>query len=688
MVRTVHRLVVGLSLLGCGVLGPQTAGRAAPDASNPIQITFGQSEAPLYGPWRFSVGDSPVDAKTGRPLWAEPDFDDSKWENVDLTPKGDIDAVTAHFGMVPGWTARGHTGYSGYAWYRIRVQARSQAGHSLALAGPASVDDAYQLFADGSLLGSFGDFTGSHPRVYWTRPVLFHLPEPSSSSGGVRVLAFRVWMEPSTLADAAGGGMRTAPVLGESGVVALRYREQLGVVTRSQLSRVVLAAVYGLLSMVAFSLIFFDRSDPVYLWIGLFFLVYAVYCGSVVIAVWTELLSSQWYLVILGAIGLLSAGLWAIVLWTWFGRTGFHRLPIVVTALTALGMLTHILGGEIFYGLISHHAAKWFELLDQTVPFVFFALLVWITVQGIRLRGVEGWLVLPVVLLYGFRSIDFERIGLHVRDTWFPFGIALGLGMITNLLIAVVIALLLFRRLLQSVKRQREMALDVKSAQEVHRVILPEQRVVLPGFEIESEYRPAREVGGDFFQIIPDAADGSLLIVAGDVTGKGLQAGMMVAVLVGATRTAASFTRDPAEVLCHLNERLLGRGDAGATCLAMRIAADGATKLANSGHLPPYLNGSPVEIEGSLPLGMFASCEPSVLEFRLAPGDRLVLVSDGVAEAMDEKGNLFGFERVMELVSAEPSARQIAEAAQGFGQSDDISVISVARVGVVEPALA
>jgi hypothetical protein len=145
MVRTVHRLVVGLSLLGCGVLGPQTAGRAAPDASNPIQITFGQSEAPLYGPWRFSVGDSPVDAKTGRPLWAEPDFDDSKWENVDLTPKGDIDAVTAHFGMVPGWTARGHTGYSGYAWYRIRVQARSQAGHSLALAGPASVDEAYQL---------------------------------------------------------------------------------------------------------------------------------------------------------------------------------------------------------------------------------------------------------------------------------------------------------------------------------------------------------------------------------------------------------------------------------------------------------------------------------------------------------------------------------------------------------------
>jgi hypothetical protein len=689
MVRTLRRLVVGLSLLAWGVCGAQAPAHPASDSSKSVQITFGQSEAPLYGPWKFSVGDSPIDPKTGKLLWAEPGFDDSKWENVDLTPKqGEVDAVNAHFGFVPGWTARGHAGYSGYAWYRIRVQARSEAGQPLALAGPAGVDDAYQLFADGELLGSFGDFTSSPPRVYWERPELFRLPESSTASDGVRVLAFRVWMEPATLADPIAGGMRAAPVLGESGVVALRYTEQWGVLTRAYLPRAILAAVYGLLSLVAFSLIFFDRSDPVYLWMGLFFLVYAVYCGSVAVAVWTEFLSMHWFFVISGVTGLLSTGLWAIVLWTWFGRVGFRRLPLVVTALTALEMLAHIMGEEIFYGLISHQAAKWFELLDQTLSYVFFALLVWITVQGIRRRGVEGWLVLPVVLLYGFHSIDFERIGFHIRNTWFPFGVLVGLGMIMNLLIAVVIALLLFRRLIQSVKRQREMAMDVKSAQEVQRVILPEQRVVLPGFEIESEYRPAREVGGDFFQVIPNADDGSLLIVAGDVTGKGLQAGMMVAVLVGAIRTAASFTRDPAEVLSHLNERLLGRGDAGATCLAMRIAADGATKLANSGHLPPYLNASPVEIEGSLPLGMCEICDPSVLEFRLAPGDRLVLVSDGVAEATDEKGNLFGFERVLELVSTQPSAREIAEAAQGFGQADDISVISVARVAVVEPALA
>jgi serine phosphatase RsbU (regulator of sigma subunit) len=83
----------------------------------------------------------------------------------------------------------------------------------------------------------------------------------------------------------------------------------------------------------------------------------------------------------------------------------------------------------------------------------------------------------------------------------------------------MVLFVLLVRRLLLSVRLQREMALDVKQAQEVQRVLLPEMLNV-PGLTIESEYRPAREVGGDFFQIIPHTTDGSVLIVAGDVAEK------------------------------------------------------------------------------------------------------------------------------------------------------------------------
>jgi serine phosphatase RsbU (regulator of sigma subunit) len=233
---------------------------------------------------------------------------------------------------------------------------------------------------------------------------------------------------------------------------------------------------------------------------------------------------------------------------------------------------------------------------------------------------------------------------LHIRIYYYPFGVWVSPGLITRFLEAVLIGFLLLRRLPQSVRNQKELALDVKQAQQVQQVILPEHRIVLPGIEIESEYRPAREVGGDFFQIIPNPIDDSLLIVAGDVAGKGLQAGMLVALLIGAIRTAAETDADPVSILAALNRRLFGRADARATCLALQISADGTVMLANAGHLPPYLNGVPIEIEGSLPLGVLEDFSPSAYQFRLGDDDRLLLLSDGIAEATDQNGKLFGFD--------------------------------------------
>jgi serine phosphatase RsbU (regulator of sigma subunit) len=228
----------------------------------------------------------------------------------------------------------------------------------------------------------------------------------------------------------------------------------------------------------------------------------------------------------------------------------------------------------------------------------------------------------------------------------------------------------------------------VKQAQEVQQVILPEARLALPGLTIESEYRPAREVGGDFFQIIPHKTDGSVLIVAGDVAGKGLKAGMLVALLVGAIRTAARFSDDPVAVLGELNQRLMGRGDAQATCLTLRIEADGTVTLANAGHVAPYLNGEELPMEGALPLGMFEGAECSVMRFTLKAGDKLVLMSDGIVEAMDASGELFGFERVHALLRTATTAAGVAGTAQAFGQEDDISVISVTRTAALESAAA
>ena len=90
--------------------------QAVQAAAAPIEhITVGDSTAPLNGPWKFHIGDSPVDPASHAPLWAEPGFDDSKWETVDLTPPdGSLDPVYGVSGMVPGWTVRGHARHWGW----------------------------------------------------------------------------------------------------------------------------------------------------------------------------------------------------------------------------------------------------------------------------------------------------------------------------------------------------------------------------------------------------------------------------------------------------------------------------------------------------------------------------------------------------------------------------------------------
>ena len=159
---------------------------------------------------------------------------------------------------------------------------------------------------------------------------------------------------------------------------------------------------------------------------------------------------------------------------------------------------------------------------------------------------------------------------------------------------------------------------------------------------------------------------------------------MLATLIVGAVRTAVKFTTNPSHVMALLNERLQGRGLV--TCLAMLIEKDGnLTTLVNAGHLPPYLNGIELTLEGTLPLGALAELEYSAFHFRLEEGDSLMLMSDGIVEAQDSDGRLFGFERIGQLMHNHASAADVAAAAQDFGQEDDITVLTVARL---MPALA
>lgn len=657
-------------------------------------VTLGQSSVPLYGPWKFTVGDSPINPKTGQPLWIEPSFDDSNWETVNLIDRnGAVDPVTGLTGFVPGWTVRGHAGYWGYAWYRLVVHVKARPGEKLALTGPSDVDDVYQVFANGQLLGQFGDFSTRTPTAYYTQPMMFSLHQQGDDGAGntsfsTQVLAFRVFMLPSTLEEAADvGGFHTAPVLGEAATVAADYQMSWLELIRGYAVSAAQIPLFGLMALLAFTLILFDRTDSVYLWMGGIFLLQSALSALSLAGSWTQqisILESQ-----LLTDGLLTALIfagWAMVWWVWFGRQRPAWTPRAAAGLALIYFITIVIGQEMFSGLVPHRVAAVFLTASVLVRLLFLAMQLWIVAWGIRRQGLEGYMVLPAVLLWGVQTFSTELLLLHVPLRWETFGLSIRLSQISNLLLALVVGLLLLRRLLKSIRHQRQMALDVKQAQEVQQVILPESRTELPGLVVESEYRPAREVGGDFFQIIPNKSDGSLLIVAGDVTGKGLKAGMLVAVLVGAIRNQAEHSSDPLFLLQALNRRLLGRSDAQATCLALRIAGDGQALLANAGHTPPYLNGEPLPMEGALPLGMMEDAEFSVMQFTLAQGDRLVLVSDGVAEATDADRQLFGFDRVQELLQTGKSASEVASAAQRFGQEDDISVITVTRASVPEMA--
>ena len=163
----------------------------------------------------------------------------------------------------------------------------------------------------------------------------------------------------------------------------------------------------------------------------------------------------------------------------------------------------------------------------------------------------------------------------------------------------------------------------------------------------------------------------------GDVTGKGLQTGMLVALIVGSIRTTVQQDTDPMRILRLVNDQLCEREHASATCLILRIAPDGVVELANAGHIPPYLNGT--EMEGALPLGIIAGMEFPVMSFKLEQGDALVLMSDGIAEAQDAHGRLFGFDRISEMLRKPITAAEIATTAQNFGQEDDILVLRVQR---------
>jgi serine phosphatase RsbU (regulator of sigma subunit) len=221
------------------------------------------------------------------------------------------------------------------------------------------------------------------------------------------------------------------------------------------------------------------------------------------------------------------------------------------------------------------------------------------------------------------------------------------------------------------------MAAELEAARTAQRVLVPEHLAPIEGYRIESAYKPAQELSGDFYQVLP-AGGGATLLALGDVSGKGLTAAITGTLAIGVMRQLAVEGLRPAALLAALNDRLVAAGSGGfITLVCVLIGASGEATLAKAGHLNPYLDGDEVDLGASLPLGVAAGADYTELGLTLQPGCRLTLLSDGVVEARSPSGELLGFERTRGLSAR--SAKEIADAAKRFGQDDDITVLIIER---------
>ena len=652
----------------------RSAGQIRPEQRGSRTLVLdgmGKGTADLGGLWEFHVGDDPA--------WANPGFDDTGWERL--------------LADAP-WGAQGHPSYTGYAWYRRHISIVPEPGASgqYRLLMP-DTEDAYEVYWNGRLVGRYGKFP---PDASWYYSVF---PRSFPIDGGMGgVLAVRVWKAPLDIFSVAeGGGIYDMPVLGDPDSIGLYERAIVWSQVQQYLfdySLVLLRTFVALLCVVLWTR---SRTEQLFLWVG----VYTI--TPVGLGILQNLFFIPFSYELARCINqplyaLSNVSLWFLLVWL----LRLNESPRVVRWTYELARATMIIG--ILDGMVALFwgaATVWMQWLDgilatgilvsELLPFVLIAL-------GLRQRlDASRWAVaLTAFLVQLIRTIgDSSALGQRFTH-WTLYanlidnhsiqiqGVVFGPEKISTLALFAAILYAVYRYVLETQARRTALEQEMQSAREIQQVLIPETLPNLKGYAVTSAYSPALEVGGDFFQILSNV-DGSTLVALGDVSGKGLKAAMNVAMIVGAMRAEAATTTSPGAILSALNNCLAGRMQGGfATGVVLRMDPDGQVIFANAGHLPPYLNGRELMLDPSLPLGLVGQMHYGETAVRMEPGDQLSLYTDGLLEAKNENGELFGFERMHTLFATRPSAEDATQAAIGFGQDDDITVLTLTRLSAGE----
>jgi hypothetical protein len=645
-------LAVLLPLVCTGVLAAQS-------------FDFARDRQPIIsldGPWRFQPGDSPV--IHGIPQWADPAFDDSAW----TTLRSDRP-----------WSDQGYPDLGGFAWYRFKVVIPAGQGPTSILLAP--ILTSYRVFVDGRPEGGLGIISNVIPSALITFQEYPLTLTPASASRTLQI-AIRVWHAPIWAGYVGGGTHRGGNLAGDPALLAaekVHYQVARNVYYVDAYSWSITATLVGLAIL---GLFLIRPTEREFLWFAIILL-----AQSADSALFIAEQAFFWPPAPIN--DLLDGALMAIYIAAAFF---FFSRVLEVKAGWLGRFLLILLAASPFASVLywpqwaSPAASAATQLLLQ-LPAVawILALLIQRTFRG---NSDARLLLLPTLLDLGYYFADnlttlLGQAGLfrdpRVLEVALPLPpFTVHLGTLLHLVFLLALLIFLIRRFALARQREQRLQGEFEAARQVQLVLLPDQQEQCPGFRVESFYRPADELGGDFFQQVADPKCG-MLVVIGDVSGKGLSAAMIVSVLVGAIRTEAAHGTTPAGLLKCLNDRLIGRPHGGfVTCLAAFISNEGELTLANAGHLSPYLNGRELAIPSALPLGIIERPEYDEITLQIDPGDRLTFLSDGVVEAYSSSGELFGFDRTCAI--SMQSAQDIARAAQQFGQQDDITVLTLTFV--------
>jgi phosphoserine phosphatase RsbU/P len=635
---------------------------------------LGRDRKPLVsldGEWRFHPGDSPLASSSSTApnvpagfLWAQTSYDDSAWPLLASDRP---------------WSEQNYKDMSGYGWYRFTVHIPQREDPTSLMLAP--IVTSYEVYVDGKLVGTSGQMPTVIPNTRFSHQV-FPLTTGVNTERDVQV-AIRVWHSPIWAGYVGGGTFFGGNVAGDQSFVAVEeLHEQLAHNSRfvDYYSYSIAAALIGLAILCLFS---FRPAEREYLWFAVMLLAQSADSALNVAKEIYAFPPTPFFDLIDGALAALNI----FAAFCFFSKVLNARAGVLGRIFLGLVVVSPFAIILYWPGLASPGAGAVIQLLLILPAAVW---IFWLLGKRALAGNLDArLLLLPTLLDLGFYVADNLAIvlgqlgftkNLRILDAPIPLPpFTMRPGILLHLLFLLAMLVFLILRFTRARRREVRLAGELEAARQIQQVLLPDQQDQCAGFRVECIYLPADQVGGDFFQQISDGKRG-MLVVIGDVSGKGLPAAMLVSVLVGAIRAEAAHGTDPASMLHCLNERMIGRSHGGfTTCLAAHISAGGLLTVANAGHLPPYLNGIEIAVPGALPLGIIPSPEYETTTFQLISGDQLTFVSDGVVEAraklLPKPGELFGFDLTRAL-SVFP-AQRIADAASGFGQSDDITVVTV-----------